>query len=45
MLGILEWCRIHSVDPQTLPGAVSVAYGGDKLIQIGGDGTPGVAEL
>lgn len=45
MLGILEWCRIHSVDPQTLPGGVPVAYGGDKLIRIGGDGTPGVAEL
>ena len=42
---LLGWCDVHSVDPQTQPGAVPVHYGGDKLVQVGGEGTPKVAEL
>ena len=42
---LLGWCDIHSVDPQSQPEAVPVNYGGDKLVRIGGEGTPKVAEL
>jgi len=45
LLLALAWCDRHSEDPQALPGAVPVASGGDRLVRIGGDGTPGVAEL
>lgn len=42
---LLDWCDRHSVDPQTEPGAIPIAYGGDKLVTLGGEGTPKVAEL
>ncbi|HWJ10563.1 MAG TPA: hypothetical protein VNS46_14390 [Nocardioides sp.] len=42
---LLEWCDRHSVDPQSQPGATAVGLGGDRLVAIGGDGTPEVAEL
>lgn len=45
MLLALRWCDLHSVDPQTLPGAVPARRGGDRLLRIGGDGTPEVSEL
>lgn len=45
MLLALHWCDLHSVDPQTLPGAVPARRGGDRLLRIGGDGTPEVSEL
>lgn len=41
---LLAWCDHHSVDPQSLPDAVP-GIGGDRLVTIGGDGTPPVAEL
>lgn len=40
-----RFADLVSVDPQTQPGAVPVKHGGDRLVQVGGDGTPGVAEL
>jgi len=45
LLLTLRWCDLHSVDPQTQPGAVPVGKGGDKLVRLGGDGTPEVADL
>jgi hypothetical protein len=45
LLRLLAWCDLHSVDPQTQPGAVPVRLGGDRLCRLGGDGTPEVAEL
>jgi hypothetical protein len=45
MRRLLDWCDVHSVDPQSQPGAVPVKYGGNRLVQVGGSGTPKVAEL
>ncbi|MDQ6523242.1 hypothetical protein RB608_06505 [Nocardioides sp. LHD-245] len=42
---LLAWCDLHSVDPQSQPGAVPARLGGDRLCQLGGEGTPQVAEL
>ena len=39
------WADAHSGDPQAEPGAVPVAYGGPRLVRIGGEGTPEVADL
>lgn len=41
---LLEWCDRHTVAPQSRPGAMP-GLGGDRLVTIGGDGTPQVAEL
>lgn len=41
---LLEWCDRHTVDPQSQPGAMP-GLGGDRLVTIGGEGTPPVAEL
>lgn len=41
---LLAWCDRHSEDPQSRPGAIP-GIGGDRLVTIGGDGTPPVAEL
>ncbi|MBM9460508.1 hypothetical protein JK386_11390 [Nocardioides sp. zg-536] len=45
LLRLLAWCDAHSVDPQTQPGAVPIAYGGDRLVRVGGPGTPEVSDL
>ncbi|WGX99170.1 hypothetical protein [Nocardioides sp. L-11A] len=45
LLRLLAWCDLHSVDPQSQPGAVPVRLGGDRLCRLGGEGTPQVAEL
>ncbi|GAA1531411.1 hypothetical protein [Nocardioides humi] len=45
LLLVLEWCDRHGDDPQARPDAVPVARGGDRLVRLGGDGTPEVAEL
>ncbi len=45
LLAVLQWADLHSGDPQDEPGAVPVRYGGDRLVQVGGHGTPQVAEL
>ncbi|WGY00934.1 hypothetical protein QI633_20630 [Nocardioides sp. QY071] len=42
---LLAWADLHSGDPQAEPGAVPVRYGGPRLITLGGDGTPEVADL
>ncbi|WGY03380.1 hypothetical protein QI633_06355 [Nocardioides sp. QY071] len=42
---LLAWADLHSGDPQTEPDAVPVRYGGPRLITLGGDGTPEVADL
>ncbi|KAA1420970.1 hypothetical protein F0U44_01105 [Nocardioides humilatus] len=45
LLIVLRWCDLHSGDPQAEPGAVPKSKGGNYLRQIGGDGTPEVADL
>ncbi len=45
LLHVLRWCDLHSVDPQAEPGGVPKSRGGNYLRQIGGDGTPEVADL
>ncbi|MDQ6525278.1 hypothetical protein RB608_16775 [Nocardioides sp. LHD-245] len=45
LLRLLAWCDLHSTDPQSQPGAVPARLGGDRLCQLGGEGTPQVAEL
>ena len=42
---VLHWADLHSGDPQLEPGAVPVRFGGDRLVEIGGDGTPPVQDL
>lgn len=42
---VLAWADLHGDDPQTRPGAVPVRFGGDRLVEIGGDGTPWVQDL
>lgn len=41
MLLVLHWCDLHSTDPRAVPARP----GGDRLVRIGGDGTPQVFEL
>lgn len=45
LLLVLQWCDLHADDPQAQPGAVPRSRGGDRLVQVGGEGTPPVAEL
>ena len=42
---VLAWADLHSGDPQDEPDAVPVRYGGPRLITLGGDGTPMMADL
>ena len=42
---LLHWADLHSEDPQARPGAVPLSKGGDRLIQLGGEGTPKASEL
>ena len=42
---LLHWADLHSEDPQARPGAVPLNRGGDRLIQLGGEGTPMASEL
>ncbi|SDD50799.1 hypothetical protein [Nocardioides lianchengensis] len=42
---VLAWADLHGDDPQHKPGAIPVRYGGDQLIDLGGDGTPYVQDL
>jgi len=45
LLLVLQWTDLHSADPQTQPGAAPITQGGDKLITLGGEGTPAVSEF
>ncbi|WP_408896453.1 hypothetical protein ACJ5H2_16200 [Nocardioides sp. R1-1] len=45
LLLALAWCDRNGNDPQSAPGAAPVRAGGDRLVRLGGDGTPLVAEL
>lgn len=45
LLVLLHWADLHSEDPQARPGAVPIRRGGDRLIRLGGDGTPMTSEL
>ncbi|GAA3518242.1 hypothetical protein [Nocardioides daeguensis] len=45
LLRLLAWCDLHSVDPQSQPGAVPARFGGDRLVRLGGEGTPETSEL
>ena len=40
-----HWADLHSEDPQARPGAVPLSKGGDRLVQLGGEGTPAASEL
>ncbi len=42
---LLHWADLHSEDPQARPGAVPLSRGGDRLVELGGEGTPEVSEL
>ncbi|WP_244928066.1 hypothetical protein [Nocardioides sp. W7] len=42
---VLRWADLHGDDPQARSGAVPARYGGDQLIDLGGDGTPRVQDL
>ncbi|MGB0099870.1 MAG: hypothetical protein WBP61_06280, partial [Nocardioides sp.] len=45
LLLVLQWADLHGADPQLEPGAVPARFGGDRLVELGGDGTPMVQEL
>jgi hypothetical protein len=45
LLAVLQWADLHSGDPQAEPGAVPVRHGGDRLVALGGEGTPRVSEF
>lgn len=45
LLLVLQWADLHGADPQEQPGAVPVGRGGERLVELGGDGTPRVQEL
>ena len=45
LLLVLQWADLHGGDPQREPGAVPIRFGGDKLVELGGDGTPSVQDL
>ena len=40
-----HWAALHSTDPREDPGYVRGRPGGDRLITVGGEGTPRVREL
>jgi hypothetical protein len=42
---LLHWADLHSEDPQARPAAVPLSKGGDRLVQLGGEGTPTASEL
>lgn len=42
---LLAYADTFSGDPQEEPGAVPIRYGGPRLVALGGDGTPEVADL
>jgi len=42
---VLHWADLHLSDPQAEPGATPVSRGGERLVELGGDGTPAVQEL
>jgi hypothetical protein len=45
LLLVLAWADLHGHDPQQTPGAVPARFGGDQLVEGGGDGTPWVQDL
>lgn len=45
LLLVLQWADLHGTDPQRELGAVPVRFGGDRLVELGGDGTPRVQDL
>jgi len=45
LLLVLQWADLHGGDPQLVPGAVPARFGGDRLVELGGDGTPLVQDL
>ena len=45
LLLVLHWADLHAADPQATPGGGRNWCGDDRLIQIGGDGSPMVQEL
>ncbi|WP_322937549.1 hypothetical protein [Nocardioides bizhenqiangii] len=45
LLLLQHWADLHAEDPQARPGAVPVSRGGDRLVRLGGEGTPLAAEL
>ncbi len=45
LLLVLHWADLHAADPQGTHGVGRIWCGDDRLIQIGGDGSPMVQEL
>lgn len=42
---VLRWADLHSNDPRRAPGGTRAWGGQDRLVDLGGDGTPQVQEL
>jgi hypothetical protein len=42
---VLHWADLHAGDPRAEPDAVPVRWGGDRLVRLGGAGTPAVSEF
>ena len=45
LLLVLQWADLHGDDPRRGPGGERTWAGEDRLVEIGGDGTPEVREL
>ncbi len=45
LLLVLRWADLHGADPRTAPNANPSWIGQDRLVDIGGEGTPQVQEL
>ena len=45
LLLVLQWADLHGEDPQERPGALPASRAGERLVELGGDGTPRVQEL
>jgi hypothetical protein len=42
---VLRWADLHGNDPRREPGALPARFGGDRLVELGGDGAPMVQDL
>jgi hypothetical protein len=45
LLLLLHWADLYTDDPQARPGAVPISRGGDRLVRLGGEGTPEASDL
>lgn len=45
LLTVLAWADTHDGDPQSEPAPAPLGFGGPRLVQVGGAGTPEVVDL